>query len=55
MGKISVDVAFEHVIFGEKDIPASEYEIGAEGYPTNFAGKYNFNANVITIATTIKL
>ncbi len=55
MGKISVDVAFEHVMFGEKDIPASEYEIGAEGYPTNFAGKYNFNANVITIATTIKL
>lgn len=55
MGKVSVDVAFEHVFFGDKDIPASEYNIGAEGYPLNYAGMYKFNANVITLATTISL
>jgi long-chain fatty acid transport protein len=55
-GKISVDLAFEHVFFGEKDIPASEYVFDAvNGYAENYAGKYNFNANVITLATTISL
>jgi hypothetical protein len=42
-------------MFKEKDILASEYNIGAEGFPLNYAGKYNFNANVITLATTISL
>jgi long-chain fatty acid transport protein len=55
MGKISIDLAYEHVFFAQKDIPASKYVVGAEGYPMNFAGKYNFNANVITLATTISL
>jgi long-chain fatty acid transport protein len=55
MGKVSIDFAFEHVFFGDKDIPASEYNIGAEGYPLNYAGIYKFNANVFTLATTISL
>jgi long-chain fatty acid transport protein len=56
MGKVSIDFAFEHVFFGEKDIPASEYVFdAAKGYAENYAGKYNFNANVFTLATTISL
>jgi hypothetical protein len=55
-GKISIDLAFEHVFFGDKDIPASEYVFDPEkGYAENYAGKYKFNANVFTLATTINL
>lgn len=56
MGKVSIDFAFEHVFFGDKDIPASEYVFDpAKGYAENYAGIYKFNANVFTIATTISL
>jgi hypothetical protein len=56
MGKVSVDFAFEHVFFGDKDIPASEYVFDpVKGYAENYAGIYKFNANVFTLATTISL
>lgn len=55
IGKINIDFAYERVMFDNKDIPASEYNMGPEGYPMNYAGKYKFNANVITIATTLSL
>jgi long-chain fatty acid transport protein len=56
MGKVSVDLAFEHVLFDKKDIPASEYKYNSKlGYAENYAGIYKFNANVITLATTISL
>ena len=56
MGKISVDLAYERVMFPDKDLPASEYVFNAtKGYQENFPGKYSFNANVITLATTISL
>jgi long-chain fatty acid transport protein len=53
--KISIDLAYEHVMFKKKDIPASDYVMSGEGYPMNYAGVYKFNANVITLATTISL
>jgi long-chain fatty acid transport protein len=55
MGKVTVDLAYEHAFFAEKDIPASEYNIGPEGYPGNYAGKYNFSANVFTLGLGLSL
>jgi long-chain fatty acid transport protein len=55
MGKFTVDLAYEHAIFADKDIPASDYKIGAEGYPMNYAGKYKFNANVFTLGLGMSL
>ncbi|MBN1894294.1 outer membrane protein transport protein [bacterium] len=55
MGKIVVDLAYERVIFGEKDIPASEYDPGESGHMLNYAGIYNFNANVFTLGVSVGL
>lgn len=55
LGKLTVDLAYERVIFGEKDIPASEYDPGASGHMLNYAGIYNFNANVFTLGVSVGL
>jgi len=55
LGKLTVDLAYERVIFGEKDIPASEYHPGESGHMLNYAGIYNFNANVFSLGLSVGL
>jgi long-chain fatty acid transport protein len=55
MGKVTVDLAYEHAIFAAKDIPASEYGWSAQGYALNYAGVYKFSANVITLGLGLAL
>jgi long-chain fatty acid transport protein len=54
-GKLSVDLAYENVMFGEKDITEYNPANSATGLYENFAGKYNFKANVFTLAVTYSI
>jgi opacity protein-like surface antigen len=56
MGKVTVDLAYERVMFGDKDLAASAYVFNAtKGYQENFPGKYSFNANVFTLGVGLSL
>ena len=55
-GKVALNACFEYVLFGEKDITTYNVPADSEtGIPENYAGKYNFNAMVITIGSMITL
>lgn len=54
LGKVSFNLAYEHVLFGEKDL--EQYVFDSEtGVSENYAGKYDFIAHVITFGTSINL
>jgi long-chain fatty acid transport protein len=55
IGKIAVDVAFEHVMFADKEIKEYMPVNSPDGLYENFAGKYKFNANVITLGLTYSM
>lgn len=56
VGKWSFDLSGEYVLFGEKDIPASEYVYDAStGIADNYAGIYNFKAYVVTLGASVSL
>jgi hypothetical protein len=57
LGKINFNAAYERIILGEEEVPASEYGFPDANYRTNenWAGLYNLNANVFTFAATIGL
>lgn len=56
IGKVQLDIAYEKVMFGDKDLPASSYVFDPNTYVAeNYPGKYEFNASVITGALTIDL
>jgi long-chain fatty acid transport protein len=53
LGKIILNVAYEYVLIGEKEIPESDYVFDDRSIAENYAGIYNMNANVVTIGTSI--
>lgn len=57
IGKFNLSVAYERVILGEENVKAHEYLYDPELGNTNenWAGIYNMNADVITVAATINL
>ena len=57
IGKFNLSVAYERVILGEENVKAHEYLYNAELGNTNenWAGVYNMNADVITVAATVNL
>lgn len=55
MGKLAVDLAYENVMFGEKDITEYYPVNSPDGMYENFAGKYNFHANVFTLAVSYSI
>lgn len=55
MGKLAVDLAYENVMFGEKDITEYNPVDSPDGMYENFAGKYNFHANVFTLAVSYSI
>jgi len=56
VGKVQLDIAYERVMFADKDVSVSAYVFDPSTYVAeNYPGKYEFNASVITGALTIDL
>ncbi|HEX9935413.1 MAG TPA: outer membrane protein transport protein, partial [bacterium] len=54
VGKVILDLAGEYVFF-TNDTPATAYFYDNRGMPTNYPGKYDINATVVTVGATINL